>query len=576
MGFATGIRAGTGGPGRFHQRATVSRQTEALLRPGRDLMTDPSHSASSSLREFLAVLRFRKWSIILSVVATFAAAMAFSYWQTPIYVSDAKVLVKPVALSPTEPQAGVEPNLSTEVELARSVAVAALAAQDVGFEGRLDDLLEPLDVRAAPETEILVFEYAHPSAAEAQRRTQAFADAYLEFRRDQVVEDLLAASEGVQREIDGLNEQLQSVNRELSRKGVDDATEQVLQGQASSLAAQVAILQQTLTNLSPPENLRLGQVVEPASFRLEPAYPNYYLNGAIALLGGLTLGIGLALLRDRLDESIRSRGDLEFYAGASVVAVIPRVTKWKKRDPAANALVTVNDPHSAASEAYRSLRTNVLFAASVHDIQALLVTSAHPGEGKTVTTANLGLSLARAGKRVVLVSADLRKPRLNKLFGYPDEPGLTNVLAGEVTLSEALRWPDIENLRLLPSGTVPANPAELLSSRGLERLLVELRQAADLVLVDSAPVLAVPDPVAMAPLVDGVLLVVDATTARQSALVDAREQLDKVSARVIGAVFNNVDASRTRDAHAYYGQYYGLPQKAGDGQAPSERPARLK
>jgi capsular exopolysaccharide synthesis family protein len=182
-----------------------------------------------------------------------------------------------------------------------------------------------------------------------------------------------------------------------------------------------------------------------------------------------------------------------------------------------------------------------------------MVTSANAQEGKTATTANLGVALAQSGKRVILVSADLRKPRLHRFFRSQNGMGLTNVLAGEKNALEVLNWVGVENLRLLPSGPVPGNPAELLGSEAMESLLRELQEASDFVLIDAAPVLPVADAMTLTPLVDAVLLVADARSTTRGAIEQARQQLDQVNARVIGTVLNNFDPSKAAYTHQHYG-----------------------
>ncbi|MGH2657975.1 MAG: CpsD/CapB family tyrosine-protein kinase [Actinomycetota bacterium] len=268
---------------------------------------------------------------------------------------------------------------------------------------------------------------------------------------------------------------------------------------------------------------------------------------------GLALGVGLAFLRERLDDRLRGRGDLEARAGAPVLAVVPHASSWKKRKEA--RLVTVTEPRSAPSEAYRTLRTSLLFTASQKGVRKVVITSSQDEEGKTTTVANLGMVLAQAGKRVVLVDADLRKPRLHRFFGVENRVGLTNVLAEEVQPPEAVVQSGVPNLVLLPCGPVPGNPAELLSSDAMGAMLQHLGKIADFVVVDSAPVLAAADASILATYADAVLMVADADRATRGSVAHARVQLDQVNANVVGAVLNNFDLSKAR-AYPYYYQYY--------------------
>src|SRR5439155_12608825 len=278
----------------------------------------------------------------------------------------------------------------------------------------------------------------------------------------------------------------------------------------------------SLRNLD-PSKLNQPQLLLPAGLPQDPVSPDMVLIGAFGLLFGLALGIALAFLRERLDDSLRGRLDLEANLAAPVLAVIPKVPGWRNKHDA--RLVTREQPKSAVAEAYRTLRTSISFISAQRGLKAIMVTSPASGEGKTTTAANLALVLADAGRRVVLVSADLRKPRIHRFFGLQNEVGLSTVLAGEVQPWDAILDPGVENLRVLLSGPVPSRPAELIQSEQMRDVMAGLREVADYVIIDTAPILLVADSLAMAPLVDGVLFVADSAMTSRSAVAHAREQL---------------------------------------------------
>jgi non-specific protein-tyrosine kinase len=517
------------------------------------------------LREYLAVLRYRKWSIILVTALVVAGALAFSFVQTPQYEAEAKVLVRPVTVSPQT--APVPPNLETERGLVASVPVAEKVAEELQLSETPPDLLESVDVDAVTGSEFLVVKYQHPDPLESQRRAQAFADSYLEFRGEQALEEVTAATEPLETQLRDLESQLAEVQRRLEETR-DDTERAALEIEQTSLVSRIAVLEQELSRLTVPENLRVGQVVEPATLPTTPATPNYLVNIPLAVFVGLALGVGVAFVRERLDDRLRGREDFEHRAGAPVLAVVPHASGWKKRKEA--RLVTSSEPRSAPSEAYRTLRTSLLFTASQNGVRRVLITSSQDEEGKTTTVANLGMVLAQAGKRVVLVDADLRKPRLHRFFGLENRVGLTNVLAQEVEPPDAVVQSGVPNLVLLPCGPIPGNPAELLSSDAMGAMLQHLGKLADFVIVDSAPVLAAADASILATYADAVLLVADADRATQASVAHARVQLDQVNAKVMGAVLNNFDLSKAR-AYPYYYQYYytyRYEQPHGDGRTP--------
>jgi succinoglycan biosynthesis transport protein ExoP len=322
--------------------------------------------------------------------------------------------------------------------------------------------------------------------------------------------------------------------------------------------SQLAVLQQQLANLTPPDNLRVGQVVAPAELPLSPARPNFVQNGLLAVAAGLVAGIGVAFARERLDDRLRGRRDLEAHARAPVLAVVPRVKQWRRRKKA--LLVTLAKPESSPAEAYRTLRTGLLFAATRLDAKVIATASPHPGEGKTVTTANLGAALAHAGKRVVVVSADLRKPRLHRFFEADNSVGLADVIEGRAPLEDVFQEP-FPNLALIASGPTPRNPGELLSSEHMAKTLATLKERADLVLVDVPPVLAVADTVTLASLVDAVVLLADAEHTTRGAIDLARRQLKQVHATIIGSVLNNFHPSKATEYYESYDGYYSYRTK---------------
>ena len=214
-------------------------------------------------------------------------------------------------------------------------------------------------------------------------------------------------------------------------------------------------------------------------------------------------------------------------------------------------LVTITDPISPASEAYRTLRLNLQFATLDAPLRTLLVTSPSPDEGKSTTLANLAVTVAQAEQRVIMVDCDLRRPRLHELFHLSNDLGLTTVMLDDQALSAPpLQDTGVAGLQLLASGPLPPRPADLLGSQRMERVLGRLLADADLVILDAPPVMAVTDAVVLATKVDGVLLVVSAGTTKRENAQQAVERLRKVNARIVGSVLNNAPLDAT--VHGYY------------------------
>jgi len=203
-------------------------------------------------------------------------------------------------------------------------------------------------------------------------------------------------------------------------------------------------------------------------------------------------------------------------------------------------LITVTDPRSPAVEAYRTLRTNLTFAALDKPIETLVITSAAPGAGKSIVLANLAVTMAQGEHRTIMVDADLRRPELHNIFGVANERGLTTMFVEEAALDNPpLMETGVDNLWLLPSGPLPPNPADLLGSRKMEQAIAALKARADVILFDAPPVIAVTDATVLGTKVDGVLLVVSAGRTRREHALRARELLERVHVRIVGAVLND-------------------------------------
>jgi capsular exopolysaccharide synthesis family protein len=216
-------------------------------------------------------------------------------------------------------------------------------------------------------------------------------------------------------------------------------------------------------------------------------------------------------------------------------------------------LITNENVKSPIAEAYRTLRTNLQFANAGETLRMVMYTSSGPGEGKSTTVANTAVVLAQSGKKVITVDCDLRKPVQHKIFGLKNR-GLTNVLVENLPVSELLQESEIRNLRVLPSGPIPPNPSELLGNAKMAKVLQELKEACDILLVDAPPVIAVTDACVLANQMDGVVLVIAAGTDRPEMAQQAKDLLVKANGRLLGVVLNRVEIEKE---HAYYYYYYG-------------------
>jgi capsular exopolysaccharide synthesis family protein len=312
-------------------------------------------------------------------------------------------------------------------------------------------------------------------------------------------------------------------------------------------------------------NIRIVDSAWPPS---GPVSPNVPRSMAMGLILGLLAGLGLAFVLESLDNTIRVPEQAQAIAGVPSFGVIPlgsstgsgrdRKFTWKTMTSRETmAIVTLARPKSDMSESYRSLRTSILLSSFKGPPKLLLITSPLPGEGKTTTSVNTAIVLAQKGSRVLLIDGDLRRPTIHKAFNIPSRPGLSDLLAGTVDPAAVIRQTSVANLSVIPAGTIPPQPAELLGSAVMRDCLNRWKEEYDFTLVDSPPVLSVTDAVLLSAEVDAVLLVLRAGHTTKTALRRARSILGQVNAKVIGTVLNGLDVYGSDYQYYYYGKYYG-------------------
>lgn len=311
------------------------------------------------------------------------------------------------------------------------------------------------------------------------------------------------------------------------------------------------------------------QVIHPAPAAAMVSAP-MSVKMAMAIFFGLGLGVGAAFLRTHLDTTIRDRDEVERILRAPKLATIPRLVTGPGRTSRVrqmlrrngdggdrrNTLVALDRGTSWEAEAYRTLRTNLIFSQTIRTLKRIVITSSVPGEGKTTTAGNLAIAFAQQGVRVLLVDCDLRKPAVHRMFEIKGDPGLTQLALGFVKDDEAIRSTEVKGLFLLPAGTLPPNPAELLGGPHVPAMLDRLAAEFDMIILDTSPIMAASDAAILASHSDGVLLVVRAGFADRNAVQLAAQQLATVGARIIGAVFNDADARAWPYDRSYHYKAY--------------------
>jgi len=348
---------------------------------------------------------------------------------------------------------------------------------------------------------------------------------------------------------------------EMNKKAVQYG---VLQRQAESARQMYEMLIKRFKETSLTEEMKTGniRVVDRAETPIHPVKPRKKLNLLLALVVGLTLGIGLAFFLEYLDNTIKLPDEVRDYLKIPYLGPIPAYAKDGSRDGFSGDLVALHAPKSTASESFRGIRTGVLFSSADKSPQVILVSSSGPGEGKTVCASNLAVTMAQAGTRVVLLDCDMRRPRQHKLFNISREVGVSNVLVGSNTLAEALVADVIPNLDVIPCGPIPPNPSEIIGSNKMKDLIAALRKDYARIIIDSPPVTAVTDSVVLAQAADGVIVVIRAGDTPRQIVLGGIFHLKALNAPILGAILNGVRTGK--DSYYYYQYYYYYYGEDGD------------
>ncbi len=544
----------------------------------------PTAPDELDLRDYLRVLRRRKAIITLAVIVVVGGALTASFLQTPVYEGETEVLIQPRRsenlFDPNTGQArNPERNVQTEIEVVESQPVHRAVEDELGTE------VPEVDASVIRDTDVVSLAVEHTDPEQAALIANTYANAYIDFRRTQNVDDLLAAAEEIQAKITELQTQIDAIDAaaqpddggETGEPAADGELSDAERAERDQLISQQALFRRQLDEIQVGAALKTGgaQVVTPAEPPDEPVRPTPIRSGALAGVVGLVFGVGLAFLFDYFDDSVRDRNDVDrATGGAPTLGMIPVVRDWKH--PEQPRIVALSDPEANTAESYRALRTSVQFLGLERQMRTLQITSSTAGEGKTTTVANLAVLFARAGQRVVAVDCDLRRPRLHTFFDLSSDTGLTSTLVGEHPLDEALQ--DVEHvprLSVLPCGPVPPLPSELIASQRTGEIIRHLEDRFDLVILDSPPAVPVTDASVLARWVDGVLLVATAEMTSRRDLQRAAEILQQVDAPLLGTVLNQVSPETGYGDTYGYGYRYGYSSRSRKRSTPSAPPMEL-
>ncbi len=356
---------------------------------------------------------------------------------------------------------------------------------------------------------------------------------------------------------------------DVSVRGTDPAqVARIANAVGESVGKVVEDLEQPLADGSSPVKVT---TLQPATQPAAPIDPRPSFNLALGTLLGLALAVAALFIRSMLDTRIRAAADIAAVADLPILGAIG-VNPAHESQP----LFMLHDPRGALGEAVRDLRTNIAYLAGNAEMQTVMVTSAMQSEGKTTTSANLAIAMADSDARVLLIDADLRRPRIAEVFGLEGAAGLSDVLVGRAEPADVVQpWGDA-GLHVLPAGRIPPNPSELLGSQSMQLLMEEFGRAYDLIVVDAPPLLPVTDAAVLSKVCSGAIVVSSAKTGRKAHLRAAIDRLQKIEARILGVVLTMLPARRGADfSYGVYGGYYG-EAPAATGSVPLEPMARRR
>ena len=458
-------------------------------------------------KQFLQVLR-RRWRSILALllIALGVAALLSFVVFSPSYESKSRVFLTVDVRDTTDAYAAslfASSRAESYADLAQSGELAQRVIDALNLDMTAEELADKIEAEVVESTSLIEITVEDPDA----RRAQSIADVTVE--------------------------QFATYISDLETPGGDDE-----------------------------ENSQItAQVTDQASFNPDQVFPRTYLNFAVAGIIGLLLGIALAVARELLDRTIRTAEHVGEVTEAPVLASIGFDDEMRK-----SPLLTDLGGFAARTEAFRLLRTNLQFIDLDHQPRCLVVTSSIPGEGKTTTSTNLAVALAQTGRSILIIDADLRKPRVASTLGLDPAIGLTTALVGKAEIHEAIQVHEPSGLHVLASGAKPPNPTEILQSRVTHDLIQRLRTSYDMIIVDAPPLLPVADASVLSTLADGTILVVRHGRTTRDQAADAIKRVEQVGGRVYGVVVNMV---AKRAVGSYY--YYYYEETSPTGKSPGKR-----
>ena len=519
------------------------------------------------IREYARVLQRWLWLIALcSIIAAVSAYIISACFIQPVYKAEAVLMV--------EPSAGVSSSIRyqdvlageriarTYAEILESRPLLEKTLIKLGYPPDLSDKELPFNVsvQAVRETQLIRISVESKDPQLAAKAANTLAETFIEERAQGQARRFGSLKTSIETQLANIDEEIAKLDKQRGKAQTQEDVK-VIEQQLVNLRDMRTRLLTSLYDiqLAEAQHTELITQLEKADVPDKPVRPRKLMNALIAgVLGGMLAVMG-AFATEYLDTTIKSPEQIEQIAG---LPVLGNIFEFEANPGSNSNLITLEQPRSHTTESFMVLRANLEFLNVDTPLQVLGITSPGVGEGKSNVAANLALVMARGGKRVILIDADLRKPMIHSLTGLAQSPGLSEALVEkEIPLEEYLQTIGIENLRILTSGRRPPNPADLLASRRMGELIAHFKSLCDMVIVDSPPLLAVADTIFLGKWLDGILVIAEWGRTDRSAFVESVERARQSGLRVLGAVLNKVKPP----SRGYYYYYY---YESSDGKKP--------
>jgi len=514
------------------------------------------------IKQYATILWRWAWLIVVATVLAAGAAYIASGFQTPIYQATTSILIDQAPDART----------SDIVSIMLSEQLTSTYAQLMTKRPVLEEVLERVDVGMGPnslkaaiqviptvDTQIIEIKVQHTNPASAAAIANTLVEVFTQQNEELQASRFAASKENLTNQLARLEEQKAHAEGLIEELGNPQTSSEIdeldrLQNELSGFQASYTALLQSYEGLRLAEAKSISNIVqiESAIEPTSPISPRIMMNTFLAGIVGAVVAGGIVFLIEYLDDTVKSTEEATAILGIPVIGFVAKANSYTEGIPLA-----AREPRAPIAEAFRGLRSNIQFSAVDHPIKTLLVTSPGPEEGKSTISANLAVVMAHEGRKVLLMDADLRKPRVHKLMGVDNEVGLTDYFVMSTSeLNEKVKTWEYDNLFLVTSGKQPPNPAELLGSTRMTQILKMFKDKFDMVIIDSPPIGAVTDPTILSAKMDAVLLVVEPKKTRMAAARQAVNQLERAGANVIGMVYNNVPIKRAGYYTGYYSGYY--------------------